>query len=363
MSVQVSYNKQFLFGIFFLLIILFSIEMSFRTYEYITIDCGIFENDAFSNLSYIEIKNICYSENTLTQYGTGPLYHIVPNQYKFTLSINSDGFRGNEIDHNTDTYRIFFTGGSTAFGFGSTSDKTTIPGFLQEYFDNESRSLNVEIINAGINGAKSHQEILLIKEKLIEYDPDLIISYTGVNDSGGYAKEIIFDVAEDDSTQNLFKFASYPWYRTPFVIHNMLGENYANPIVKKYPDLSPEEIQKKSEPFKKNWTQSCIFLKDNQIKSVLILQPTLITKTTLSDFEKNIGPDVKYRKQYLENFANDLESLNEYCDHTLDLRDAINNTSETTYYDNNHMNDLGNQIIAKLIYEKMLPIIIEDIQK
>jgi len=358
MSVQVSYNKQFLFGIFFLLIILFSIEMSFRTYEYITIDCGIFENDAFSNLSYLEIKNICYSENTLV-HGKAPLYDIIPNQYKFTMNINSDGFRGNEIDLNTDNYRIFLTGGSTAFGFGSTSDKTTISGFLQEYFDNEFGHLNVEIINAGINGADSYREILLIKEKLIEYHPDLIISYTGVNDSGGYSREIIFDETHDNSTQNLFKFSSYPWYRTPFVINNLLSENTINE--KNILELSPQEIQKTSESFKKNWSQSCTFLKDNQITSVLILQPSLVTKTMLSDFEKTIDPSVNYRKQLLENFSNELELLNGDCDHTFDLRHVINNISKTTYYDAAHMNDLGNQIVAKTIYEKILPIVLKNI--
>jgi len=365
MSVQVSYRKQTIVGIFLILIILFSIEISLRTYEYITINCGIFENDAFSNLSYFEIKNICYSENTLV-HEKAPLHHIVPNQYKFTMSINSDGFRGNEIDLNTNTYRIFLTGGSTAFGFGSTSDKTTISGFLQDYFDDEFEYLNVEIINAGINGADSYREILLIKEKLIEYDPDLIISYTGVNDSGGYSREIIFDQTKDDSTQNLFKFASYPWYRTPFVINNILSENSINENLineKKILELSPEKIQKNSESFKKNWAQSCIFLEDNQITSVLILQPSLITKTMTSDFEKSIEPDVNYRKQQLEKFSNELKLLNEYCNYTLDLRYAINNTSETTYYDNVHMNDLGNQIIAKIIYEKILPIVIEELKK
>jgi lysophospholipase L1-like esterase len=358
MSVQISYKKQTIVGIFLVIIILFSIEMSFRTYEYITIDCGIFENDAFSNLSYIEIKNICYSENTLV-HGQAPLHHIVPNQYKFTMNINSDGFRGDEIDHNTDTYRVFFTGGSTAFGFGSTSDKTTIPGFLLEYFDNEFGYLNVEIINAGINGADSYREILLIKEKLIEYDPDLIISYTGVNDSGGYSREIILDETHDNSTQNLFKFSSYPWYRTPFVINNLLSENTINE--KTILELSPQEIQKTSESFKKNWSQSCTLLEDNQITSVLILQPSLITKTMLSDFEKNIDSiNSNLQKQLLENFSNELKLLNVDCDHTFDLRHVINNISKTTYYDGIHMNDLGNQIVAKSIYEKILPIVLKN---
>ena len=358
MSVQVSYNRQFLFGIFFLLILLFSIELSFRAYEYISIDCGIFENDAFSNLSYLEIKNICYSENTLV-HGKAPLYGIIPNQYKFTMNINSDGFRGNEIDLNTDTYRIFLTGGSTAFGFGSTSDKTTISGFLQEYFDHEFGHLNVEIINAGINGADSYREILLIKEKLIEYDPDLIISYTGVNDSGGYSREIILDETHDNSTQNLFKFSSYPWYRTPFVINNLLSENTINE--KTILELSPQEIQKTSESFKKNWSQSCTLLEDNQITSVLILQPSLVTKTMLSDFEKNIDSiNSNLQKQLLENFSNELKLLNVDCDHTFDLRHVINNISKTTYYDGIHMNDLGNQIVAKTIYEKILPIVLKN---
>jgi len=360
MSVQIGYKKQFLFWIFLILIILISVEISLRTYEYISIPCGIFENDAFSNLGYFEIKNICYDTNTLG-HGKAPLYHIIPNQHKFTMNINSDGFRGDEIDHdNHNNYRIFFTGGSTAFGFGATSDKTTIVGFLQEYFDNRYEDLNVEIINAGINGANSYRETLLIKEKLIEFEPDMIISYTGANDAGGYSKEIIFDTSNDEYVQNLFKFGSHPWYRTPFVIHNFINQNN---IDKKYPELlSSEETQKNSEVFKNNWSQSCNFLEDNKITSVLILQPTLITKKNPSDFEKGIEEKVKYRKQLLENYSKELK-LFEECDHIFDLRDIMDKTSETTYYDTLHMNDLGNKIVAEKIYEKIFPIVLKGISK
>ena len=140
------------------------------SYEYITIPCELFQNEAFSNLSYFEIKNICYDSNTLT-HGKAPLYQIVPQQHKFTMNINSDGFRGPEIHHNDDEkYRIFVTGGSTAFGLGSTSDRTTIPGYLQNLFDIHHEDLNVEIINAGILGANGYREVLLIEEKLVELE-------------------------------------------------------------------------------------------------------------------------------------------------------------------------------------------------
>ena len=107
MSLNVSYKKQSAFGIFFILLLLFSIEISLRTYEYITISCGIFENEVFKNLNYLEIKNICYDNNSVT-HGNSPFYQPIPNQYKFTMNINSDGFRGSEISSNDSNIIKYF---------------------------------------------------------------------------------------------------------------------------------------------------------------------------------------------------------------------------------------------------------------
>jgi len=362
MSVQVGYKKQFLFGILFVIILLLAIEISMTSYEYLTIPCGLFQNEAFSNLSYFEIKNICYDTNTLT-HGKAPLYHVIPNQHKFTMNINSDGFRGSEIHHNSEEkYRIFVTGGSTAFGFGSTSDRTTITGNLQNLFDIHHEDLNVEIINAGINGADSYREILLIKEKLFRFNPNMIISYTGLNDSGGYLQEIIFEEADDDWKPDVLKFANYPWLRTPFVINKIITQDNVNQDTGKQPNL--DEIPENVKAFKKNWLQSCSFLRDNGIKSIIILQPVLVTKKSPSLFEnESLLGDYPWRKAVLENFSENLPLLNEECDLTIDLRNGMDDTLETTYYDTGHMNDFGNGIIALKIYEKILPTILNDIDK
>ena len=332
------------------------------SYEYITIPCELFQNEAFSNLSYFEIKNICYDSNTLT-HGKAPLYHIVPQQHKFTMNINSDGFRGPEIHHNGDEkYRIFVTGGSTAFGLGSTSDRTTIPGYLQNLFDVHHEDLNVEIINAGINGANSHREVLLIKEKLVGFNPHAIISYTGANDRFKYLKEIIFEEADDDWKPDALKLANYPWLRTPFVINKIITQDNVNQDTGKQPNL--DEIPENVKAFKKNWLQSCSFLRDNGIKSIIILQPVLVTKKSPSLFEnESLLGDYPWRKAVLENFSENLPLLNEECDLTIDLRNGMDDTLETTYYDTGHMNDFGNGIIALKIYEKILPTILNDIDK
>ena len=203
-------------------------------------------------------------------------------------------------------------------------------------------------------------ENYLIKEKLINYEPDMIISYTGVNDSGGYSREIIFDEVIDDGIQNELKFGSYPWYRTPFVINNLIKQNNLENN-NDFSVLSTQDIQEFSESFRKNWSQSCQFLSDNQITSMIILQPSLITKNTLSNFEKTIEIDTEYREEIIDNYAKELELINTQCNYTFDFRDILDDTYETTYYDNVHMNDLGNRIVAEKIFEKIYPIVLGEI--
>ena len=88
---------------------------------------------------------------------------LIPNQQSQTININSMGFRGEEfsIEKPENVYRIFMLGGSTMFGHGATSDQTTIPGYLQELFQNYSEGFDIEIIN------KEGSELYITKEAAI----------------------------------------------------------------------------------------------------------------------------------------------------------------------------------------------------
>ena len=223
-----------------------------------------------------------------------------------------------------------------------------------------------DIANLGIKDSKQLTQIKrkelanLIKEKLVEFNPHMIISYTGANDRFRYLQEIIFEEADDDWKPDALKFANYPWLRTPFVINKIITQDSVKQDTGKQPNL--DEIV---EVFRKNWSQSCSFLRDNGIKSIVILQPTLTTKKFPSLFEKELLLDHTKVETFIttQNFSENLPLLNEECDLTIDLRNGIGDTSETTYYDLLHVNDLGNRIIASEIYEKILPTILNDIDK
>ena len=101
-----------------------------------------------------------------------------------TININSLGFRGDEFSKIKPdrTYRIFVVGSSPVFGYGATSDETTISGFIQEFLNGKDFGFDIEVINSGIQAVSSDTELELVKRKLITFSPDLIIIYDGWND-------------------------------------------------------------------------------------------------------------------------------------------------------------------------------------
>ena len=150
-----------------------------RVYDYAYPNCQFIDSDVFNQISFEQKREIC-NDNDKLVWNNNPLY-LLPNQKLSTVNINSDGFRGSELESNPD-YRIFLIGGSTMFGVGSTSDDSTIPSYLEQEIRNNFKEFNVEVINAGIPQAYSFTEKQLVQETLLNYEPDLLLIYDGWND-------------------------------------------------------------------------------------------------------------------------------------------------------------------------------------
>ena len=100
------------------------------------------------------------------------------------ININSFGFRGDEFAKikPDKTYRIFVVGASPVFGYGATSDETTISGYMGKFLDGKDFGFDIEVINSGLQAADSNKELKLVERKLITFSPDLIIIYDGWDD-------------------------------------------------------------------------------------------------------------------------------------------------------------------------------------
>ena len=309
MSVQVSYKKQtalFIIGIALLLLV---IEIIANVWWITQINCEFEQNEIFQNFDEVEKRQLCLDLYNLKTSGD----EIIPDQDTDSITINSLGFRGAEFltIKPSDTYRIFTVGGSTMFGFGATSDETTIPAYLQQFLNENSFGFNVEVINSGIQGADSNTELDLIQGKLVKFSPDLIIIYDGWND---------------------------------------LRANNASIEVKE------------------NWETICEFGKENDFDVIITLQPIagfgnkVLTKQELGyaqngkDYNQNpLAESFSTYQDYAQNF----EKI-KTCAKTFDLRYVFDAETGPVYWDEAHVSDLGNKIVAESLYEMVFPIVSEN---
>jgi hypothetical protein len=82
------------------------------------------------------------------------------------------------------TCRIFLVGGSTAFGTGARCNDRTVAGYLERYLNEQARrhGCRFEVVTAANPGWHSSHERILIENRLLELEPDLVIALSGNND-------------------------------------------------------------------------------------------------------------------------------------------------------------------------------------
>jgi len=219
-------------------------------------------------------------------------------------NFNSHGFRGAEFSEikPPNSYRIFMVGGSTMFGSGESSDDTTIPGILQKIFDSDnSITQKIEVINAGISGGNSHSEFELLMS-LNKFQPDLVIVYDGWND---------------------------------------LRANYAVTQTANY------------------WKGICALSKENNFDIILTIQPIagfgnkkLTQQENVNSLtgEGHYGFQLITAKSTYDYMGREMLSLQDNCN-VVDLRGVFDDITGPIYWDQGHVSDAGNLILAEKFHE------------
>jgi len=309
MSVQVSYKKQTVLGIIGITILLLVIEVIANVWWVTQVNCEFEHNEIFENFDEMEKRQLCldfYEIKTSND-------EIIPNQNTDSITINTLGFRGAEFSEikQQDTYRIFMVGGSTMFGAGATSDETTISGYLQHLLSEKDFEFDIEVINSGIQGADSNTELNLIEQKLVTLSPDMIIVYDGWND---------------------------------------LRANHIPMIVKE------------------NWEKICEFGKENDFDVIITLQPIagfgnkVLTNQELKyaqtgeDYTSNLLIE---SSSIYHNYAKNLSEITA-CTKTFDIRNVFDTETGPIYWDQGHVSDRGNSILAKSLSSIIFSIVSEN---
>lgn len=366
MSVQVSYTKQIAISLLFLFVVVVVIEGVARIIEYnYTNHCNIIGNPVFASAGPKIQRQLCDDYNNLV-HEEKVIRQIKPNQHLNTININSLGFRGADFtkEKPENTFRIIMVGGSTTFGMGATSDDTTIPAYLQKKFNDLNLDKKIQVINAGIIAQQSNAEVYDIKNRLINFSPDLIIVYDGYNDSfyvGADEISVSKSVSNNTSNSSIKDFIkqNLSFYRTPFVIYQLSWDRFQAST------LTSNVIEKNTQAWNNRWKSLCEFGKNNRFDTIVTIQPILGTgHRTLFPTEESIAKDFKQVKtmEIEADLARSLSNLDPSCAKTADLRNVFDNTTVPIFYSGAHITDYGNEIVAQKLFQISLPIVLEKIK-
>lgn len=116
------------------------------------------------------------SGSKVTKFGS-PI--LVNSQGFVSLNGSQDFFYKREKENGT--FRVIVVGGSTVYGIGAEPQKS-LPASIYYYLLPERGSKNLEVINAGVGGYTSVNELLYLMSELVHFNPDLVIVYNGWND-------------------------------------------------------------------------------------------------------------------------------------------------------------------------------------
>ncbi len=108
---------------------------------------------------------------------------VIGKGIDFSVDINSKGLRDREFPYEKKdgVYRILFVGDSFIFGYGLEQEQS-IPKLLEQKLRVYYEKKNIEVINAGITGWGSSQELDFIKLEAAKYKPNAIIFGFFLND-------------------------------------------------------------------------------------------------------------------------------------------------------------------------------------
>ena len=279
-------------------------------------------------------------------------------------SINSMQLRAdNEVSlpKPSNVYRIFITGGSTAYGSGAPDQKRTIAGYLAGILNSKltsSTNKKYEVLTAANPAWASTHERIMIENRLSELEPDLVISFSGNNDvHWGY------------NGRNILWFRAYADHFFLRLINRAYKiSGYGNLVDVPETEPSPEDPSLVAVRIVKNVTLSSYVLSFKKATYFFFLQPTLaVSKKGLTDNERRLLDDMKekhqkekvYFSQCYAKMDSSLKTLKIDNFYFVNLSDIFDNIDEgeDIFVDSYHFGDKGNELAAKNIFRHIKPVL------
>ena len=296
-------------------------------------------------------------------------------EFSTIVKLNEKGLRdyNHEYENNLGKYRILVLGDSMTFGYGVENNEA-YPNVLENFL-NEKES-KYEIINAGVTGWNTAQELAFLETEGLNYNPNMVLLGIMSNDiPTNYLDKNIFLLENGKLVKN------YPSYKFSLIqrVKNFLSSHsHLYNFIKTKTGLKTR-VTKEKEEEKERVIKTALGIWDNTIdeakeKTFLLLKEmkTVLDERGISlvvviipikehiDEKKlqkmlktySIGEEINISK-YRLSVSDYLKSENiQYID-LFDPMKKLNKNNDFYYDYDGHLNKEGQTIVAKIIFGEL----------
>ncbi len=338
----------FIVGLFFLMILIYFISRKNKIKPFVSKHKEKIIN--FLIFLLVLLVFLCITEITLrlTISGETSSAGIGPESIKFNqkyVSLNSDKMRDREFtfEKPNGTIRIAVVGDSITFGSGVKDVNNVYSKLLENKLNNNSRT-NFEVLNFGVPGYNSDDELEIVKDKVMKYHPDVIIIGYVLNDLENVDPKLQKETAinlEVPYIGFVLRNSIYTYYyfesRLNRAMENLgLKKNYVFLLNEYFASEKNKEINRGYYEQIKNIANK------NKVKVALVYFPMIV------DFKPYPleSSQIYVKEVAKENGFYFIDILEAYQDHK--PQDLVVNKYDA------HPNELGHQLAAEQIYEKLM---------
>jgi lysophospholipase L1-like esterase len=290
---------------------------------------------------------------------------------------NSIGFRGDEIATKQEgVFRIIAMGGSTTYTEMVEDFRYSYPYLLERVLKDKYGIKNVEVINAGVGGYSSHENLINLAFRVLDLEPDMIILYEGINDvhsrlvrpdtykgdNSGRRKQ--WGTFKPNVTQRLISLqimnAFFKWWPEEYRLESFIDASTADPgTIKGGKKIGgdPREVLRKNPPvyFERNLRNMIAIAAENQVEVILATSAYCPLKK-----------DYVACKHYQEGFEEHNSIIRKLAvQKNIVLFDFAKNmpVDKKYWHDGRHVNKAGSKLKAELfadfiVQNKLLPSLI-----
>jgi hypothetical protein len=315
------------------------------------------------------------------------IYRNLPSQHTTAININSRGLRAEEGAEQDSRPKIIFLGGSAAFGQGAETDQDTIPAILQQSIKSH------RVLNAGVIGFQSGQELTYLVTQLIDYQPAIVVAYDGWNDVFDVAYGPERDVNDLGFNSNFFSFenqlvANYQTQVSPYEsLSRLIAATSAKSLVltrfarairshQSQEAITTQAARNQARlrerallnsivtAYVNNVRKMSLFSRASGAKFVLVLQPEIGQRSNPTAEEKQLLSDalignIHYSDSFPSLYREFLTDAKQRLTHAgvdwIDTNESplYQASPAPLFFDPVHTNRRGNEIVAEIMEPKL----------